>query len=100
MKTLLGVFLLSCALLAQKNETANAKIRREAADHSQVMSTLHVLTDRYGPRLTGSPNFEAASVWHLANRNEMLPRFTKEQMPPPGTGAPAPAPTAATPAKQ
>jgi hypothetical protein len=25
----------------------------------------------------------AAAVWHLANRDEMLPRFTKEQMPPP-----------------
>jgi Zn-dependent M28 family amino/carboxypeptidase len=25
----------------------------------------------------------AAQVWHLANRTEMLPRFTKETMPPP-----------------
>src|SRR5579863_6333127 len=70
MKTLLGVFLLSRALLAQKNESidesANAKIRQEAADHSQVMSTLHVLTDRYGPRLTGSPNFEGAARWVAA----------------------------------
>ena len=24
----------------------------------------------------------AAAVWHVANREEMLPRFTKEQMPP------------------
>lgn len=25
----------------------------------------------------------AAQVWHLAHRDEMLPRFTKETMPPP-----------------
>jgi hypothetical protein len=24
----------------------------------------------------------AAAVWHVANRNEMLPRFAKEKMPP------------------
>jgi hypothetical protein len=23
----------------------------------------------------------AAAVWHVANRNEMLPRFTKDKMP-------------------
>lgn len=39
------------------------KIRRQAVDHSQVMKTLNVLTDRYGPRLTGSPNHEAAAHW-------------------------------------
>src|SRR5687767_12351462 len=30
------------------------KIRREATEHSQIMRTLHMLTDVYGPRLTGS----------------------------------------------
>jgi hypothetical protein len=25
----------------------------------------------------------AASIWHVANRDEMVPRFTKETMPPP-----------------
>jgi len=25
----------------------------------------------------------AAQVWHVANREQMVPRFTKEQMPPP-----------------
>ena len=34
------------------------KIRREAVDRSQILSTLHVLTDVYGPRLTGSPNLK------------------------------------------
>ena len=27
-----------------------AKIRQEASDHSQIMRTLHMLTDVYGPR--------------------------------------------------
>ena len=39
------------------------KIRREAIDHSQIMRTLHVLTDVYGPRLTGSPNLRGAQEW-------------------------------------
>jgi carboxypeptidase Q len=39
------------------------KIRREATDNSQIMRTLHVLTDRYGPRLTGSPNLKASQDW-------------------------------------
>ena len=39
------------------------KIRREAAENSQIMRTLHVLTDVYGPRLTGSPNLKAAQDW-------------------------------------
>ena len=39
------------------------KIRQEATSNSQVLRTLHVLTDVYGPRLTGSPNLKAAGEW-------------------------------------
>ena len=39
------------------------KIRREATDRSQIMRTLHMLTDVYGPRLTGSPNLRRAQDW-------------------------------------
>jgi hypothetical protein len=39
------------------------KIRREGTERSQAMRTLHHLTDVYGPRLTGSPNFKAAADW-------------------------------------
>ncbi len=39
------------------------KIRREATDNSQILRTLHFLTDVYGPRLTGSPNLKAAQDW-------------------------------------
>jgi carboxypeptidase Q len=42
---------------------ANARIRKEAREHSELMRTLHYLTDVYGPRLTGSPNYKAAADW-------------------------------------
>jgi carboxypeptidase Q len=41
----------------------NARIRQEARNRSQIMRTLHFLTDVYGPRLTGSPNHKAAAEW-------------------------------------
>lgn len=41
----------------------NAKIRKEGMDNSQIMRTMHYLTDVYGPRLTGSPNHENAAKW-------------------------------------
>ena len=41
----------------------NAKIRKEGWDNSQIMKTMHFLTDVYGPRLTGSPNHENAARW-------------------------------------
>lgn len=41
------------------------KIRQEATTNSQILQTLHVLTDRYGPRLTGSPNAKAAGEWAI-----------------------------------
>ena len=41
----------------------NWKIRQEAIDRSEILRTLHYLTDMYGPRLTGSPNLKAASEW-------------------------------------
>ena len=43
----------------------NAKIRQEGMNNSQVMRTLHFLTDVYGPRVTGSPSLEAAGKWAI-----------------------------------
>lgn len=43
----------------------NQKIRQEETDHSQIMHTMHYLTDIYGPRLTGSPNHKAAADWAI-----------------------------------
>jgi carboxypeptidase Q len=42
-----------------------AKIRKEGAENSQIMRTMHFLTDVYGPRLTGSPNHKAAAEWAI-----------------------------------
>ena len=48
----------------------NARIRKEARDNSQIMRTVHVLTDVYGPRLTGSPNHKAAAEWAIKQMTE------------------------------
>jgi carboxypeptidase Q len=41
------------------------KIRQEGTSNSRILNTLHVLTDVYGPRLTGSPNLKAAGEWAI-----------------------------------
>src|ERR1043165_8120974 len=56
--------LLSLPLAAQDGSgDMLTRIRKEAMDHSQIMKTMHVFTDLYGPRLTGSPNHKAAADW-------------------------------------
>ncbi|HLG57814.1 MAG TPA: M20/M25/M40 family metallo-hydrolase [Vicinamibacterales bacterium] len=54
-------------LLAQErpDESVFWKIRQEGTSRSQILPTLHVLTDVYGPRLTGSPNLKGAGEWAL-----------------------------------
>ena len=50
----------------EKIDTAiNAKIRAEGFDKSQIMRIVSVLTDVYGPRLTGSPNFDESAKWAI-----------------------------------
>ena len=53
------------ALVAEErpDETVLWKIRQEATSRSQILATLHMFTDVYGPRLTGSPNLKAAGEW-------------------------------------
>jgi carboxypeptidase Q len=41
------------------------KIRQEGTSNSQILRSLHMLTDVYGPRLTGSPNLKAAGDWAI-----------------------------------
>ncbi len=48
----------------------NDRIRHEEAARSEVMRTLHFLTDVYGPRLTGSPNHKAAAEWAVKRMTE------------------------------
>src|SRR5580765_5333172 len=65
---LLAAGALTTALLAAQttesiDAAAIAKIRDEGLNKSQVMDTMFWLTDRYGPRLVGSPEFEEAGEW-------------------------------------
>ncbi len=41
------------------------KIRQEATTNSQILKTVQVLTDLYGPRPTGSPNLKGAGEWAI-----------------------------------
>src|ERR1700685_3816738 len=61
MKKMLAGLAFACLILAQGtvDTVTIGKIRSEALEHSQIMHTLHMLTDRYGPRVTGTPNHEA-----------------------------------------
>jgi carboxypeptidase Q len=53
------------APLAAQQPDINAKIRQEEANHSQIMRVLHMFTDVYGPRVTGSPSLKAAGEWAI-----------------------------------
>ena len=58
---------LVCLPVLAQNGDADllARIRKEAMDRSQIMKTMHMLTDVYGPRLTGSPNHKNAAEWAI-----------------------------------
>ena len=55
----------ACTLFAQNHvdEATTARLRSEELEHSMIMHTEHMLTDRFGPRMTGTPNHEAAVDW-------------------------------------
>ena len=50
---------------SQRDKDLLERIRKEERDNSQLMKTEHMLTDVYGPRLTGSPNHKAAAEWAI-----------------------------------
>ena len=65
---LLSLVLASAVAGAERiDQETNAKIRSEATGRSQLMRTVHVLADRYGPRLTRSPKG--------LSRNKMIRRW-------------------------
>src|SRR3984893_12984510 len=60
--------LLSLAPLAAQERVDLAainQIKNEAFENSKVMDHLSYMTDMYGPRLTGSPEFKQADDWAL-----------------------------------
>ncbi|HEX5108600.1 MAG TPA: M20/M25/M40 family metallo-hydrolase [Vicinamibacterales bacterium] len=70
------VFTLAAAYPSAQNTAeridteVNARIRMEGINRSQIMRTMHYLTDVYGPRLTGSPNHENAAKWAIEHMAE------------------------------
>ena len=72
MKRLSLAFAVSGLLAAQEtvDQATGARFRSEELEKSQIMRTLHMLTDRYGPRVTGTPNHEAAAKWVVKQLTE------------------------------
>jgi hypothetical protein len=73
-KALLSLLLALTLLAPARAQTAlsadlQSRIREEANERSEIMRTLHTLTDIYGPRLTGSPSLKAAGEYAV-NRME------------------------------
>lgn len=69
-----GIFFISIFLQISSSAPASnqavmgdvlMRIRDEGQFRSQIMRTVHYLTDVYGPRLTGSPNYKAAADWTI-----------------------------------
>ncbi len=57
--------LTSFAQAPSSPEDIRARIRKEGMENSQIMKTMHMLSDVYGPRLTGSPNHKRAAEWTI-----------------------------------
>ena len=70
-KVLLAAAVCSLMVAQEKVDSATAaRLRSEELEHSEIMHTLHMLTDRYGPRVTGTPNHEAAAKWVVKQLTE------------------------------
>lgn len=63
MKLWLSVALAATLSLSAQDLTTVTKIRQEGFRNSKVMEYAEALTDRIGPRLTGSPNMKKANEW-------------------------------------
>jgi len=61
--TTVAVALVSIRAQEPVDHDVSWKIRQEGTHNSQILRTVHVLTDVHGPRLTGSPNLKAAGEW-------------------------------------
>src|SRR5262249_25725381 len=52
------------------DSTIDDRIRQEETQHSQIMRTMHFLTDVHGARLTGSPTQREAAEWAARQMTE------------------------------
>ena len=66
----LGFTALPVAQTEKLDYAAIGQIRDEGLSRSQAMETLFWLTDRYGPRVTGSPGMEEAGAWTMKKMTE------------------------------
>lgn len=55
---------------SDRDDEIRDRIRKEGIEHSQIMKTMHMLTDVYGPRLTGSPNHKRAADWAVKQMSD------------------------------
>src|SRR5688572_2109404 len=55
---------------SERAEDIRARIRKEGMEYSQILRTMHMLADVYGPRLTGSPNHKRAAEWAIKQMTE------------------------------
>src|SRR2546425_1406999 len=63
--TILVAALVSAGVPENNDQDIYWQIRHESINNSQILRTMHVLTDVDGPRLTGSPNLKAAAEWAI-----------------------------------
>ena len=72
--TLVLLLMLTAAAGAQSpaafDLAAVSRIKQEALTQSQVMDHVSWMSDVYGPRVTGTPNFERAADWAVKRLNE------------------------------
>src|ERR1041384_4838426 len=64
------IFALSTHAQEPVDQNVVARIKTEGFQHSQVMETVLYLTDVYGPRLRGSPNYKNAATWAVTTLKE------------------------------
>src|SRR5688572_4048640 len=70
-RTLLIPVILLCAAIAAPRAEERVdhdvfwKIRQEGTARSTILHTVHMFSDVYGPRLTGSPALKAAGEWAI-----------------------------------
>ncbi len=65
------LFIQLAAAQEKVDSTIMANIRMEGSDHSQVKDILWYISDVYGPRLAGSPQYTAAANWAVEKMKEI-----------------------------
>ena len=71
----LAVALVACAALAAQAQSpvdlaTVGRIKQEALTRSQAMDHVGWLSDVYGPRVTGTPNYQRAAEWAMKRMQE------------------------------